>query len=280
MDKLLELHSGPPVLGRAAQIYRDQGWREDAAAMAYDAMTHAEAPTEKADGLHRLGELAWERGEPAEAVGYYDAALWAAGDHHRSLAGRARALAALGRTEEAFRDYRAALTHLPLPEYALEAGELYESMGLDEDARAQYELLRERVARAGKHGVNQELVLARFEADHGDSEAAVRRLRGEWRRGHRSVYVADALGWALYRAGEAEEALSFAEKATDQGLRNALFSYHRGEIERALEMDGPARRRLAEALRTNPHFSPLLAEPAREALTELGEPAGGGPAAS
>jgi tetratricopeptide (TPR) repeat protein len=105
----------------------------------------------------------------------------------------------------------------------------------------------------------------------------VRRLQGEWRRGHRSVQVADTMGWALYKAGRAKDALPFARLATDQGLRSALFSYHLGEIERALGDLGPARRHLDEALRTNPNFSPLLAPSAREARDALGEPAAGGP---
>ncbi|WP_435849109.1 tetratricopeptide repeat protein [Streptomyces lavendulocolor] len=123
------------------------------------------------------------------------------------------------------------------------------------------------------------LVLARYEADHGSPDTAVRRLRAEWAKGHRSVHVADALGWALYRAGKHEEALPYATRATEQGLRSALFAYHRGRIERELGEWGPARRHLAEALRINPHFSPLLAPKARRALAALGEPAEGGYAA-
>ncbi|NUK55711.1 hypothetical protein HRW14_36875, partial [Streptomyces lunaelactis] len=121
------------------------------------------------------------------------------------------------------------------------------------------------------------VVLGLFEADHGDPEAAVRRLKGEWDKKHRSMSVADALGWALYRAGRPKEALPYAKRATDQGLRSALFAYHRGEIERSLAQYGPARRHLEEALRTNPYFSPLLARVARETLAALGEPEGGGP---
>lgn len=277
MDKLLDLQSGAQALGRAAQVYWNRGWREDAAALAADAVGSSTTPAEKAAALHRLGELAWERGEPAEALAQYDAALRLAPEHHRSLAARARVLAALGRTDEAFRDYQAALAKRPLPAYALEAGELYESLGLDGDARTQYEQVRTLAARAGTHGVNEDLVLARFEADHEDPAAAVQRLQGEWRRGHRSVQVADAMGWALYKAGRAKDALPFAKKATDEGLRSALFAYHRGQIERALEQSGPARRHLGEALRTNPQFSPLLAPLAQEALDALGEPPEGGP---
>jgi tetratricopeptide (TPR) repeat protein len=112
-----------------------------------------------------------------------------------------------------------------------------------------------------------------FEADHGDPASAVRRLRAEWRR-QPGIAVADALGWALHRAGEDEEALRYAVRATDAvhggGVRSALYAFHRGMIERELERDGPARRHLQEALRINPYFSPLQVRAAREALTALG----------
>ncbi|MFF5971708.1 tetratricopeptide repeat protein [Streptomyces sp. NPDC012769] len=265
-ETLAELHSGAVVSARSAQAYRDRGWREDAGAAALDAVALARTPTEKAAALSRLGDLAWERGEPAEALAQYGTALGLVRDHGPSLAGRARAFAALGRTAEAVRDWRAALERLPLPEYFVEAGELYEALDRDAEAQALYE----RARTGGWPGA--EAVLGLLEAEHGDPAEAVKRLRAEWARGHRSVRVADALGWALHRAGESEEALEYAKRATDEGLRSALFAYHRGEIERALGTSGPARRHLAEALRTNPHFSPLLAPRAKEALAVLGDP--------
>ncbi|MFF4169945.1 hypothetical protein [Streptomyces sp. NPDC001744] len=266
MERLEELHTGAVVRGRAAQSYRDRGWREDADAAALDAAALAETDAEGTAALARAGDLAWERGEPEEALGRYGAALRLDRDHGPSLAGRARALAALGRTDEAVRDWRAALARLPLPEYVLEAGELYEALGREEEARALYERLRTGTwARA-------EAALGLLGADHGDPAGAVAALRAQWARGHRSVEVADALGWALFRSGRAEEALGYAKRATDEGRRSALFSYHRGEIERALGLTGPARRRLAEALRISPVFSPLHAPRAAEALAALGEP--------
>lgn len=254
------------VRARAAQTFRDRGWREDADAAALDAVALAETAPDKAAALARVGDLAWERGEPDEALARFGEALTQVRDHGPSLAGRARALTALGRTDEALRDWRAALARLPLPEYVLEAGELSESLGLNGDARALYERLRTGTWAGG------EVTLALLDADHGNAAAAVARMRAEWARGHRSVRVADALGWALYRAGAPKEALGYATRATEEGLRSALFSYHRGEIERALEEHGPARRHLAEALRINPHFSPLLAPRAEEAVAALGEP--------
>ncbi|MEU8594914.1 hypothetical protein AB0D07_14585 [Streptomyces globisporus] len=272
-----ELRKGVPALARTADLYRGNGWREDALATAREAADRATQPAEKAEALHRLGELARERGEPEEAVAQFDAALRTDAAQYASLAGRARALAALDRTDEALAAYQSALEELPRPQYALELGELYESLGLDGDARTQYAKLREMVAAAKKDGVDESLVLARFEADHGDPEAAVELLRAQWRGQHRSAAVADALGWALHRAGKSEEGLEYAQLAADTGVRNASYAYHLGVIQRELADYGPARRNLEQAVRTDPAFSPLAAPLAQEALDALGEPPPGGP---
>ncbi|MEI7034975.1 tetratricopeptide repeat protein [Streptomyces pratensis] len=276
-EKFAELRKGVPALARTAELYRGQGWREDALATAREAADRAKAPAEKAEALHRLGELAWERGEPKEAVAQYDAALRTDAGHHASLAGRARALAALGRTDEALAAYQSTVAKLPRPRYVLELGELYESLGLDGDARTQYAKLRELVAAAKEAGVDESLLLARYEADHGDPEEAVELLRERWRARHRSAEAADALGWALHRAGRSREGLEYVERAVGTGVRNASYAYHLGVIERELEDYGPARRHLEQALRTNPAFSPLDAPLAKEALDALGEPPAGGP---
>ncbi|WP_326814472.1 MULTISPECIES: tetratricopeptide repeat protein [unclassified Streptomyces] len=276
-EKFTALRSGVPALSRTAQMYRNQGRREDALATAQHAADRATAPAEKANCLHRLGELAWERGESEKAVAQYSAALRTDPTHHPSLAGRARALAALGRTDEAQRDYRAALSRLPRPEYMLELGELYESLGLDNESLSQYTRLRKSLARADGYGVDDALLLGRFEADHGNAAAAVKLLKTEWQRRHHSAAVADALGWALHRSGDSASALQYAQKAADTGGGTALYAYHLGVIERDLREYGPARRHLEEALRTNAQFSPLAAPAARKALDALSRPSATGP---
>ncbi|MBG0854892.1 tetratricopeptide repeat protein [Streptomyces spinoverrucosus] len=275
LERLQGLHSGTAVMARSAAVYWDRGWREDAAATLADAAAKAETPAERAAWLERAGQLAWERGDREIALRHFQAAMRLDPDLRAAQAGQGRALAALGRTTEALSAYRAALAKQPSPTYALELGELYESLGMDQAAGVQYDLLHAQVSSAAAGGVDEELVLGRFEADHGDPGDAVRLLRAEW-RDQPGIAVADALGWALHQAGEHEEALEYAERATDKehggGVRSALYAYHRGMIERALGLDGPARRHLEEALRINPYFSPLWAPMAREVLQELGEP--------
>ncbi len=114
---------------------------------------------------------------------------------------------------------------------------------MEQEAGPQYGLLRARVRQGAAAGVDDELVPGRFEADHGDARSAVRRLREEWRR-QPGTAVTHALGWALHRGGQDEEALDFALEATEAarggGVRNALYAYHRGMIEQSLGLPGPA----------------------------------------
>lgn len=276
MERLLELRPGLVAHVRASQVYRDRGWREDAVVSMEAAAASAKSPAEKAYALFRLGELSWERGDAAEALRQYEGALRTDPAQGEALAGRARALGALGRGGEAVRDYRMALGRTPVPQLARELGELLESLGRAQEAREQYAALTTMAARDGANGVDEDVVLGLYEADHGDPAAAVRRLSQEWER-HKSMQAADALGWALHRAGDHTAALEYAKKATEPGLRSADFAYHRAMIERALGDEAGARRHLQEALRTNPHFSPVRGPLAKEALASIGQPPPGGP---
>jgi hypothetical protein len=118
---------------------------------------------------------------------------------------------------------------LPLPQYLIEQGETRLKAGLPADwtlLRAQRTLLEEA-------GVRDDLTWAEFEADHGDPARAVRHARAEYAR-NPNLTAADALAWALYRAGRPRAALPHAERATSTGWRNPLLHHHRAEIERAL----------------------------------------------
>ncbi|MZD07518.1 tetratricopeptide repeat protein, partial [Streptomyces sp. SID5785] len=273
LEKLTELASGTAVTLRTVAVYRDRGWREDAEAVLSDAEIRAGTPAEQAALLQRGGDLAWERGDARSALRHADAALAAVPHAAEALAGRGRALVSLGRSSEALQAYREAVERRPDSRYVLELGELYTSLGMTDAARAQYDVLRERAA--GTDAGADVLVLGRFEADHGDARAAVTRLREAWKRGP-SMAAADALGWALHRAGDDREALGYLRRATDRQkagtLRSAARMYHRGVVERERGLDGAARRHLDEALRIDPGFSPVDAPRARALRAQLGEP--------
>ncbi|QHA04988.1 hypothetical protein GQF42_18280 [Streptomyces broussonetiae] len=277
LDKLLALRldaaARPAVMAHASAVYRDRGWREDAVAQLTDAAAAAGTPVAQAGYLAGLGQLAFERGDLPDALRHFEASSRLVPGQGAVLAGTGRTLAALGRTREAFAAYRAALAQQPSPRIAYELGELYEARGMPREARAQYGQLRALVDKQMAAGVDEELLLGQYETDHADADEAVARLWAEWQR-QPGTEVADALGWALHRAGDDRQALGYASAATDRqkggGVLSALYVFHRGLIEQELELDAPARRHLQEALRINPYFSPLRVPLARAALRELG----------
>ncbi|MBC9713710.1 tetratricopeptide repeat protein [Streptomyces sp. TRM66268-LWL] len=265
VQRLLDLKPGVAAFTRAGYELEMQGRTDAAEGALRRALEDAAVPAERAFCLHRLGELDWERGRPEQAYARYEEALRADPGAHAALAARAKAHAALGRTEAALTDYRTVTERVPLPEYVLAYGEFLDSLGRKDEARLQYEVLRAQIRLLEGQGAGDDLTLGLFEADHGDPAVAVRKLTAEWSR-RKSALVADALAWALHRSGRSAEAAEYAAAAAQLGWRPASFAYHRGEIERALGRKDEARRLLAAALKTNPHFSPLDAPAARKAL--------------
>ncbi|MGW4808259.1 tetratricopeptide repeat protein [Kitasatospora sp. NPDC004272] len=265
---LLDLHPGTASFTRAAYDLEQHGRPEDARTALQRALADAYDPADKAFCHYQIAELDRNAGRTADALDGYRRALAADPAHTAALAGQARAEAALGRTDEALTHYAQAAAKVPLPQYLLELGELHESLGHTAQAAEQYRLLRAEADLAAANGVVDDLTLGQFEADHGDPATAVRLLRAEWDRRHQ-VLVADALAWALHRTGADREALDHAEFALAHGWRNALFHYHRGEIERALGRTAEARTDLSQALDTDPRFNPLQAPLARSALAAL-----------
>ena len=127
------------------------------------------------------------------------------------------------------------------------------------------------------NAVDTDIEMALFNADHElDLPATVERTRRAYER-RPSIHAADALAWALYKSGRPDEAEPYAREAVKPGTRDALKLYHAGMIALALGRTDEARAYLDQALAINPHFSPLHAGRARQALASL---AGNVPAAT
>ena len=165
--------------------------------------------------------------------------------------------------------YREVVTRYPLPAYVIAYGDVLQAAGRHAAARREYALVRAEEQLYAANGVDVDVELALFEADHGgDPAEAVRRVQSVAATAH-SVTVWDALGWTLYRAGRLDAALRAANRALALGTEDAGFLFHRGAIEAALGDRSAARRDLAHALAVNPQFSILQAPVARRLLAEV-----------
>ncbi len=215
-----------------------------------------------------LGNLEFGDGRLAQARRAYRQALARFPGYVPARVGLARVDNARGRSGAAILRLRSAVAVLPLPEFLTALGDAELAAGRTEAARRDYAVVRAQQRLLAAGGVNTDVELATFEADHGSPARAVDLARGAWRSAP-SVRSADALGWALASAGRPREGLRWARRSLRLGSRDAMFLYHAGMIARAADRPDLARRWLSAALARNARFSPLYAPRAARALRAL-----------
>jgi len=270
LQRMVEVRPDVASYARASYVRELQGDVPGAEAAMRLALNAASTPDDRAFAAYHLGELAWNDGRPAEAARWYRTSTALAPGYSPPVAGLAKVAWAQGRTEDAIVLYRRVVRRAPLPEYAASLGDLYAETGRPALAARQYDLVRAEQRLFRDAGVNVDLELTLFDADHDRPRAALTAARAEWRRRH-SIHVADALAWALYHNGRYAAASLYATRALRLGSRNALFHFHAGMIELARDHSAEARRELATAVDINPHFSILHSDVAVPTLRQLRE---------
>lgn len=207
--------------------------------------------------LTHLGHLYFNQGDLDRASMIYQEVLAQQPDYPYAQAGMARVAAAQGDTATALAAYEALAARLPLPEFVIALGELYEAVGDETAAQEQYALVAVMQELNRAAGMNVDLEMASFNAAHADDTAqAVADARAAY-ADRPTIYGADALAWALYRDEQYEEAWQYSEEARRLGTQDAMLYYHAGMIA-AMRGDNPlAEELLTQALTINPYFSPL-----------------------
>lgn len=233
------------------------------------AFAAAGSANDAAWAAYQLGELEFGRGDVDAAAVWFERGLELDPGYVPNAAGLAKVAWGRGDVGDAVERYRDVVARYPSIEYVTALGDLYASTGRQDLAEEQYAVLEAMRTLAEANGVNVDLEIALFDADHGKPAAALEAAEAEWSR-RQSVHVADAYAWALYANGRYAEAEEIADRVLALGTRNASFLFHAGMIERALGHDDDARRLLREALTLNPRFSILQAANAERALAELG----------
>jgi tetratricopeptide (TPR) repeat protein len=254
---MLDLSPTLPALSRAAYDLEQRGALSAARQLLGDALAESFEPASIGFLRAQLGELALNTGDLATADGHYRAGLAADPGNAPLLHGRAKVAALRGKTDAALRDYADLVERVPNPQYLVEYGEVLRKAGREDEAAAQFEVVETVQRLFTANGGQDDLSLAEYEADHGSPDKAVELAQREWDRRQFAV-VADALAWALHRAGKSKEALTYANRALAGGWRNALFAFHRSEIHRALGNTAKARADAALVETYNPAFDSKL----------------------
>jgi tetratricopeptide (TPR) repeat protein len=214
-----------------------------------------------------IGDLFLLRGDVATARQVYGAALDTIPNFVNANAGMARAAVAAGDLEGAIDYYRSATDTLPLPELYVALGEAQQAAGRTDDANGSYELVRAMQKLYVQNGVNVDLELALFEANHGNPSAAVALAQRAY-AGQPNVKAADALGWAMYKAGNLDQAAAYSAEALRLGSVYPSFEFHAGMIALAQNRFSDAQMHLGRAAAATGTLSPLDLAATRAALVQ------------
>jgi tetratricopeptide (TPR) repeat protein len=231
-----------------------------------------------------LGDLELQRGRLRAARLAYISALRSLPGYPAGLVGLARADAAGGALGRAAARLRRAADRLPLTATLVLLAEVERALGRPEAAEAALAAARAQQGLYREAGPAPDAEAVLFAADHGSpgaaeylargmgpgrqadrsAAAAVRLGRRVWRASP-SVRSADALGWALTRAGRPAEGYAFARRALRLGSRDPLFRLHAGIAAREAGLGRSAARHLAVAAAGRAALSPAALDLLREA---------------
>ena len=272
-DKLLDLSQTPPVYSRLARLAELKGQPQEAIELLRRAAAEADDGVTSQESMAwyrlQLGNLYFNTGSIESAEGEYERSLKAFPAYVHAQAGLAKVQAARGDYDEAASLYGQVVDRYPIPEYVAALGDVHLAAGREDEAVQQYDLVAAIDKLYKANGVNTDLQMALFFADHDlRLGEALRQARTEYeRRG--SIQAADVLAWALYKSGQYEEARDYSEEALRLGTQDALMLFHAGMIYDRLGEYEKARDHLERAIQINPGFSVLYAGTAADTLRDL-----------
>ena len=265
---LLTVRTDLVVAPRFARWEELRGRPDAAAGLFRGALAQAAArhgtPASQLAWFHwRLGDLALRTGRLDEAEAELRLGLDAVPDDARVLGALARLAAVRHRWPESIGYGERALARVVDPATLGLLSQVYAALG--DTARSMDAFKAMSVAvldQPGPFHRGWSLLLLERGADVPEVLA---RAQAELRT-RRDVYGWDLLGWALYRAGRAREALAASERALALGTRDAMLWYHAGMIRLAADDSVAGRAALRTALEINSRWDPFQPDSARAAL--------------
>ena len=217
----------------------------------------------------RAGQLAFEAGDPATAGAAFDEAL-------RIYPDNSMALLLQAKLYRAQRDWRRALASAqrsaelyPLPQALGYEADAQRALGDGLGAKRTDALIRAEQRLFNAQGINDRL-LAMYYAEHNEHlNDALAAARSDLAKRGNEIYADDTMAWVLAAMGRWRQARIFAERATRYDTRDPELQYHAGIIAFHTGHPNEARRRLNDALQTDPNFHPFYAGDARQVLRTL-----------
>jgi tetratricopeptide (TPR) repeat protein len=257
LQAMLDSRPGLPALARTSyqrELRGDLAGAEDA--MREAVVAGSSDTFDLATVTALLGDLQRTRGDLDGAMGSYEDALRLSPDLVAAELGRAHVLAARGDLDGATQVVETVVERFPAPSALFVLADLQHATGDEQGEQDTIELVRVTSELQEEAGQVVDLELALFEADVADDPAlAVELATAAHRARPDNVFAADALAWALHRAGDSAAALPHAEQAIRLGTADPSLRYHAAEVFAAVGDGTRAAEQLQAALAAGPSFS-------------------------
>jgi tetratricopeptide (TPR) repeat protein len=257
-QKMLDLHPDLAALSRAS--YASELHGDVAGAITLMTQAVSAGGTQGGENVAyvqtQLGTLLLNSGDVAGAARQYEAALQSFPGFAAARAGQAKVLVAEGHPGAAATLLAQVVQVQPLAEYVIAEGDDLAAAGQPAAAAQAYELVGaiERLYKA--NGVNVDLELALFDADHSPGSASLARAREGFKV--RPSYLGhEVVAWNLYRTGHPAEASRAMSLALAVGSHDPLLRFQAAVVDDAAGNEAGARQNLSLVLGAAPRFSAL-----------------------
>ncbi len=176
-----------------------------------------------------LGDLLLKRGDVAEASTTYAAATRSFPGLAGALAGEASVLYARGRPAEAAARMAEVVARQPLLQYVIAEGDYYAAAKMAAPSRDAYALVDAIIALSRANGVDIDLEVALYRADHNLTPALIASTRRAL-TARPGLTGHDSLAWVLHRLGQDREAKTEIAQVIAMGDRDPIYRFHAAAI--------------------------------------------------
>ena len=160
--------------------------------------------------------------------------------------------------KEAIELYQKALEKNSLPEYLIALGDVYTLTGEKEKAEELYQKVKFIITMFKEKGVDTDLELALFNADHNRNlKESLKDAEESLENGSQSIKVYHVIAWTNFKLGNYEEAEKNIDKALRLSTKDPLMYFHAGKIFEKAGMTEKAKEYSDFALKINPYYDAL-----------------------
>jgi tetratricopeptide (TPR) repeat protein len=269
-DKMLSLRPDLRSYARASYVRELHGDLDGAiAAMRMASDAGVAGHESRAWALYQLGMLYLQQGKADTAAFIFKGILEERPNYAYATAGLAQVNSAKKNYTEAIELLRQAYKIVPDHGFIEQLVEVYRAAGEVKFADSTAQEVLKTFGQHEKGGWNINREFAMFCANHDiNLAAALKRAKSEYEARPNNIDVLETYAWALYKDGQAQNAVPLIEQAMKLNTRRATLSYHVGMIYFAAHQREKAKAHLQRSLAENLYLHPLYFAEAQRTLSK------------